>query len=64
MTSPSDQRATSPSTHTPEGASNKDVNVHLDKLTIDRELREIDAPWFGRRYWATLYSRSRLGYWV
>ena len=29
--------ATLPSTHTPEGASNDEVNQHLDKLIVDRE---------------------------
>ena len=29
--------ATLPSTHTPEGASNDEVNRHLDKLIVDRE---------------------------
>jgi hypothetical protein len=35
---------TLPSTHTPEGASNDEVNRHLDKLILDREEKAIDWP--------------------
>jgi hypothetical protein len=50
---------TLPSTHTPEGASNKEVNTHLDKLIVERERPDYDAPWFMRRHWATMWSTMR-----
>jgi len=28
------ESATLPSTHTPEGASDKEVNIHLDKIAL------------------------------
>jgi hypothetical protein len=48
--------ATLLSTHTPSDATNKEVNVHLDKLIVEQEPREFDAPWFGRRFFATVWS--------
>ena len=53
------ESATLPSTYTPEGASDKAVNIHLDKLITEREPVDYEATWVQRRYWATLYSTVR-----
>jgi hypothetical protein len=53
--------ATLPSTHTPEGVSNKEMNIHLDKLILDREEKAIDwrDPWRPRKFGVTLLSTLR-----
>jgi hypothetical protein len=37
-------------------SSTKAHNQQLDQQIVDREPREYDAPWFGRRFFATAYS--------
>jgi hypothetical protein len=53
-----DNKATLPSTFTPEGASNEEVNRHLDKLILDREEKSPDwtVPWVMRKFGVTLLS--------
>jgi hypothetical protein len=53
------ESATLPSTHTPEGATDKAVNIHLDKLITQREPVNYEATWVQQRYWATRYSTVR-----
>jgi hypothetical protein len=52
--------ATLPSTHTPEGASNDEVNRHLDKLILDREEQpDWNTPWRARKFAVTVMSTLR-----
>jgi hypothetical protein len=37
-------------------SSTKEFNKTLDAKITDREPSDYDAPWFGRRFFATLYS--------
>jgi hypothetical protein len=56
-----DNNATLPSTFAPEGASNEEVNRHLDRLIVDREpigRFELLASW-AQRVFATLPSSLR-----
>ncbi|HWX29838.1 MAG TPA: hypothetical protein VNZ53_20665 [Steroidobacteraceae bacterium] len=55
------REATLSSTHTPEGASNDEVNRHLDKLITDREEKSVDwrDPWRPRKFGVTLLSTFR-----
>jgi hypothetical protein len=49
-------KSTLPSTQTREGASDKEVNIHLDKVALRQEQPDYDAPWFDRRFFATMWS--------
>ena len=40
-------------------SSTKEHNKALDKEIVDREEKPIDAPWWERRHWATLWSTVR-----
>jgi hypothetical protein len=42
------ESATLPSTHTPEGVTDKAVNIHLDKLITQREPVDYEATWVQR----------------
>jgi hypothetical protein len=37
-------KSTLPSTQTREGASDKEVNIHLDKVALRQEQPDYDAP--------------------
>jgi hypothetical protein len=37
-------------------SSTRALNWQLDQQIVDREPPDYDAPWFGRRYFATFYS--------
>ena len=57
MTLESDpMKSTLPSTPTPEGASEKEVNIHLDEVALRQEAPDYDAPCFDRRFFATIWS--------
>jgi hypothetical protein len=51
-----DNNATLPSTHVPDGA---DVNQHLDALAVRDEPADYEAAWWQRRKLATLYTTVR-----
>jgi hypothetical protein len=51
-----DNNATLPSTHGPEGV---EVNQHLDALAVRGEPIDYDAPGWQRRNLATLYTTVR-----
>jgi hypothetical protein len=49
--------ATLPSTYTPEGATNDEVNRHLDALIVDREgSPDWNTPWRARKYAVTVMT--------
>ena len=50
----SDDHTTPPSSTLP--TSTLKFNRQLDQQIIDREPRELDAPWFARRFFATVWS--------
>jgi hypothetical protein len=49
--------ATLPSTHTPECASNDEVNQHLDALIVNREESpDWNTPWRARKFAVTVMT--------
>ena len=56
-----DDRATLPSTFTPEGATTTSQSASADKLILDREEKAIDwrDPWRPRKFGVTLLSTFR-----